>query len=125
MIRKAGVREVHMRISSPPITGPCFYGIDTPTKEELIASGHSIEQIRNYLGVDSLAYLSEAGMLRATRQETKNFCTACFSGDYRIKLEKQLEKALRLPAANGLLSQNGHHQPAAPKPRQQTALHLK
>ena len=122
MIRKAGVREVHMRISSPPITGPCFYGIDTPTKEELIASSHSVEEIRQYLGVDSLAYLSTEGMLRATRQDPKSFCTACFSGEYRIKLEKQLEKALRLPVI-GLPSQNGHR--PAQKQRRQSALHLK
>jgi amidophosphoribosyltransferase len=107
MIRKAGVKEVHMRISSPPITGPCFYGIDTPTKEELIASSHSVEEIRHYLGVESLAYLSMEGMLRATSQDTKNFCTACFSGDYRIKLEKQLEKALHKGALTPTLPLKG------------------
>src|SRR5574341_1474457 len=62
MIRQAGAKEVHMRISSPPTTHPCFYGIDTPTREELIASSHSVEEIREYLGADSLAYLSLGGL---------------------------------------------------------------
>ncbi|MGH7585096.1 MAG: amidophosphoribosyltransferase [Gemmatimonadales bacterium] len=81
MIRGAGAREVHLRLGSPPITGPCHYGIDTPTREELIAATHSVEEIRQYLSVDSLGYLSLEGMLRAagTRNE---FCHACFSGDY-------------------------------------------
>ena len=83
MIRSAGAREVHFRLSSPPITGPCHYGIDTPTEEELIASTHSVEEIRDFLGVDTLGYLSLEGMLRAagTRSE---FCHACFSGRYPI-----------------------------------------
>jgi len=83
MIRSAGAREVHFRLSSPPITGPCHYGIDTPTEEELIASTHSVEEIRDFLGVDTLGYLSLEGMLRAagTRNE---FCHACFSGRYPI-----------------------------------------
>src|SRR5207247_8997443 len=62
MLRQAGAREIHMRISSPPTTHPCFYGIDTPTREELIASSHSVPEIREYLGADSLAYLSVAGV---------------------------------------------------------------
>ena len=65
MIRAAGAREVHLRLGSPPITGPCHYGIDTPTREELIAATHSIDEIRDYLGVDSLGYLSLDGMLAA------------------------------------------------------------
>jgi amidophosphoribosyltransferase len=81
MIRAAGAREVHVRLSSPPITGPCHYGIDTPTREELIASTHSINEIREYLGVDSLAYLSLDGMLQAAGERSR-FCHACFSGQY-------------------------------------------
>ena len=83
MIRGAGAREVHLRLASPPITGPCHYGIDTPTREELIASTHSSDEIRDFLEVDSLGYLSLEGMLRAagTRSE---FCHACFSGHYPI-----------------------------------------
>ncbi len=98
MLKRVGVREVHMRISSPPIVSPCFYGIDTPTKKELIASRNSIEQIRNYLGVSTLAYLSEEGMLRATRMNTKDFCTACFTERYPIALEKALQKGLTPPS---------------------------
>ncbi len=81
MIRAAGAREVHLRLASPPITGPCHYGIDTPTREELIASTHSIEEIRQFLGVDSLGYLSLDGMLRAAGSAS-GFCHACFSGHY-------------------------------------------
>jgi amidophosphoribosyltransferase len=83
MIRGVGAREVHLRLASPPITGPCHYGIDTPTREELIASTHSSDEIGDFLGVDSLGYLSLEGMLRAagTRSE---FCHACFSGHYPI-----------------------------------------
>ena len=83
MIRAGGAREVHLRLASPPITGPCHYGIDTPTRDELIASTHSADEIRDFLGVDTLGYLSLEGMLRAagTRNE---FCHACFSGRYPI-----------------------------------------
>jgi len=82
MIRAAGAREVHFRVASPPITGPCYYGIDTPTKSELIASSHSVEEIRRHLGVDTLGYLSLASMLRAAGGEPADFCHACFSGEY-------------------------------------------
>jgi amidophosphoribosyltransferase len=81
MIRSAGAREVHLRLGSPPITGPCHYGIDTPSRDELIAATHSIEEIREFLGVDSLGYLSLNGMLQAAGSET-GFCHACFSGKY-------------------------------------------
>src|SRR3954468_248476 len=81
MIRAAGAREVHLRLGSPPITGPCHYGIDTPNRNELIASTHSVEEIRQFLGVDSLGYLSLNGMLQAAGKET-GFCHACFSGQY-------------------------------------------
>ena len=77
----AAAREVHLRLASPPITGPCLYGIDTPTREELIAATHSIEEIREFLGVDSLGYLSLPGMLRAAGSE-EGYCHACFSGQY-------------------------------------------
>ncbi|MHB9156213.1 MAG: amidophosphoribosyltransferase [Endomicrobiales bacterium] len=84
MIRSAGAKEVHLAISSPPITAPCFYGIDTPTKEELIASTHSIENIRQYLGVETLNYLSLEGLLSSTQCPKENYCTACFNGKYKI-----------------------------------------
>ncbi len=81
MIRAAGAREVHLRLASHPITGPCYYGIDTPTREELIAATHSVDEIRDFLGVDSLGYLSLDGMHRAAGMGNK-FCDACFSGRY-------------------------------------------
>ena len=89
MIRGAGAREVHIRLASPPITGPCHYGIDTPTREELIASTHSIEEIQQFLGVDSLGYLSLDGMLRAAGS-TSGFCHACFSGHYPTPVPEDL-----------------------------------
>ncbi|MEE8135105.1 MAG: amidophosphoribosyltransferase [Gemmatimonadales bacterium] len=82
MIRHAGAREVHMRIASPPITGPCHYGIDTPTRSELIAASHTVDEISEHLGVDSLGYLSLEGTLRAVGGDDDRFCHACFSGQY-------------------------------------------
>jgi amidophosphoribosyltransferase len=81
MIQAAGAREVHFRLGSPPITGPCYYGIDTPSREELIAATHSTEEIRRFLGVDTLGYLSLEGMVHAAGKDT-GFCHACFSGRY-------------------------------------------
>ncbi|MHB1862393.1 MAG: amidophosphoribosyltransferase [Gemmatimonadaceae bacterium] len=82
MIRAAGAREVHLRVSSAPITGPCYYGIDTPTRSELIAANMSREEIARHLGVDSLGYLSREGMLGSVPDGPDGFCDACFSGDY-------------------------------------------
>ena len=82
MVRKAGARAVHLRISSPPVTGPCYYGIDTPTREELIAAKLDLEGIRQHLGVDTLGYLSLDGMLQAVPDGPHGFCHASFSGDY-------------------------------------------
>jgi amidophosphoribosyltransferase len=82
MLRQAGATEVHMRISSPPTTDPCYYGIDTPDKQELIAARHSIDEIAAYVGVDSLAYLSLEGLYRAVGATPGTFCDACFSGSY-------------------------------------------
>ena len=90
MIRAAGAREVHFRVASPPITGPCYYGIDTPTKSELIASSHSIEEIRRHLGVETLGYLSLEGMLRAAGGDPSGFCHACFSGQYPTPIPDEL-----------------------------------
>ena len=85
LIRDAGAKEVHLRIASPPVKFPCFYGIDMPTREELVGATHSVEEIRQMLGVDSLAYLSLEGMIEAVR-DFAPFCTACFSGDYPAPL---------------------------------------
>ncbi len=96
MIRNAGAREVHVRISSPPIQWPCYYGIDTPTRKELIASSHHVEEIRRYLGADSLGYLSLDGMLKATGADPNHFCHACFTGRYRVGFEAEDTPQLRL-----------------------------
>lgn len=85
MVRQAGAKEVHMRISSPPTTHPCFYGIDTPTRRELIASSHSVEEIRRYITADSLQYLSLEGLLSAVRPYQNDYCTACFTGKYPVE----------------------------------------
>ncbi|MEO7217846.1 MAG: amidophosphoribosyltransferase [Gemmatimonadaceae bacterium] len=82
MVRAAGATEVHMRVSSPPVTGPCYYGIDTPNREDLIAANYSIDEIAKHIGVDSLGYLSLDGMLNAVPDGPEGFCHACFSGDY-------------------------------------------
>ncbi|HVD59588.1 MAG TPA: amidophosphoribosyltransferase [Gemmatimonadaceae bacterium] len=82
MVRAAGAREVHMRVSSAPITGPCYYGIDTPNREELIAANLSVDKIAEKLEVDSLGYLSLDGMLESVPGGPQGFCHACFSGDY-------------------------------------------
>jgi amidophosphoribosyltransferase len=82
LIRAAGAREVHMRIASPPVTGPCYYGIDTPSREELIAANLSVDEIARHIDVDSLGYLSLDGMLAAVPGGPGGFCHACFSGDY-------------------------------------------
>lgn len=84
MLKDAGAKEVHMRISSPPTKFSCFYGIDTPNSSDLIANNHSVEEIRKYLGADSLSYLSTEGLYKAVRGDEKQtgFCNACFTGDY-------------------------------------------
>jgi amidophosphoribosyltransferase len=97
MVREAGAREVHLRISSPPTTGPCYYGIDTPLKSELIASSHSLEEIRQSVGADSLAYLSQEGLLAAVGDGGGDrFCTACFSGRYPVAVSQAEDWQLKL-----------------------------
>lgn len=85
-LRDAGALEVHMRISSPPVTHPCFFGIDTDNQDQLIAATKSVEDIMKQIGVDSLAYLSWEGMLAATHQDPESFCSACFTGHYPIDI---------------------------------------
>lgn len=87
MLRRAGAGEIHLRIASPPVVGPCYYGIDTPTREELIANRMSLEEIRNFIGVDSLRYLSLEG-LRSCVRDRHSFCDACFSNEYPVEVEK-------------------------------------
>lgn len=92
-LREAGVREVHMRISSPPVTHPCFYGIDTDNQDQLIAARQSVSEITAHLEVESLAYLSWAGMLAATGEVPQKFCSACFTGDYPIPVPDVLKRS--------------------------------
>lgn len=82
LIRQAGAKEVHMRIAAPPTTGPCFYGVDTPQKSQLIASKYSIEDIQKFIAADSLGYLSLEGMFKALNSSEQHYCAACFSGRY-------------------------------------------
>jgi len=91
MLREAGAAEIHMRVSSPPIKHPCFYGIDFGTREELIAARKAIPEIREYLGVDSLHYLTIDGMVKATGFPKDEFCLACFNDRYPIPLPRQME----------------------------------
>jgi amidophosphoribosyltransferase len=86
MVREAGATEVHMRISCPPTISPCYYGVDTPTREELIASANSPEEIRKYLGADSLGYLSMQGLRQAVNDTEGDFCTSCYTGVYPTDL---------------------------------------
>ncbi len=92
-LRDAGATEVHMRISSPPVTHPCFYGIDTDTQDHLIAARLTLAEIEQHLGVDSLAYLSKEGMVEAAHAENGNFCTACFDGAYPIEMDEAVRSS--------------------------------
>ncbi|HET7712260.1 MAG TPA: amidophosphoribosyltransferase, partial [Thermoanaerobaculia bacterium] len=98
--KQSGARAVHMRVSSPPTTGPCYYGIDTPQRRELIAGDHTTEEIREYIEADSIGYLSEAGMLHAVENgddPISLYCTACFSGRYP---HEESEKAEAVPVSS-------------------------
>ncbi len=97
MVRAAGARDVHFRISCPPTIGPCYYGIDTPTEEELIASHKTVPEIAHYIGVNSLQYLSLDGLLKATDDpKGKIFCTSCYTHKYPIQIPKEGFEQLRL-----------------------------
>ena len=101
MLRGAGAKEVHFRITSPPVTHPCFYGMDFPTRKELIANNMSLEEITRYLNVDSLAYLSIAGMMKAVNMPEEEFCKACFDGSYPVGVSQSLsERELEAMEAN-------------------------
>jgi amidophosphoribosyltransferase len=102
MLREAGAIEVHIRITCPPVQWPCFYGIDMPTRQELIAADLTVDQIRSYVGADSLGYLSLDGMVAAAGGEKESFCRACFDGEYPIEIPEGagkfvLEDQLQLP----------------------------
>jgi amidophosphoribosyltransferase len=86
MLREAGAVEVHVRISSPPVRWPCFYGIDFATRAELIATGIEVEDVCRSIGADTLGYISEEGMIASTNQSRERLCTACFTGSYPVEL---------------------------------------
>ena len=91
LIRQAGAKEVHVRVSSPPIISPCYYGMDFPSKEELIANNMTVDEIKNFLGCDSLAYLSVEGLLKSVSQDN-GYCMACFTAQYPIPIEENIGK---------------------------------
>jgi amidophosphoribosyltransferase len=96
MCRDAGAKEVHLRISCPPTIGPCYYGIDTPRREELIASKKSVDQIRRFVGADSLGYISLSGMMGAIGGDPDQYCTACWTDQHPVPLPMETEGQLRL-----------------------------
>jgi amidophosphoribosyltransferase len=96
MVRAAGASEVHLRISCPPTVSPCFYGVDTPRRSELIAATHSLEEIRKYVGADSLGYLSLEGMLDAVGQRQQHYCTSCYTGQYPVAFPRDENAYLQL-----------------------------
>jgi amidophosphoribosyltransferase len=96
MVRAAGASEVHLRISCPPTISPCFYGVDTPQRSELIGATHSIEEIRRFIGADSLGYLSLDGMLSAVGTEQKHYCTSCYTGEYPVAFPANQSQYLQL-----------------------------
>ena len=105
-LRDAGATEVHMRISSPPVTHPCFYGIDTDTQDHLIAARLTLAEISQHLGVDSLAYLSKAGMVEAAQTHSSHFCTACFDGAYPIEMEEEVRRSKLMLEPAGLAARS-------------------
>ena len=84
MLKEAGAKEVHMRISSPPTTDPCYYGVDTPDKDKLIAANMTVDEMAHYIEADSLAFLSNDALLESVNGDEKDYCTACFTGNYII-----------------------------------------
>jgi amidophosphoribosyltransferase len=100
MVRAAGAKEVHMRISCPPTISPCFYGVDTPRRSELIAATHSLEEIRKYIDADSVGYLSLEGLLSSVGRQRTSYCTSCYTGQYPVAFPQNeaayLQLALKL-----------------------------
>jgi amidophosphoribosyltransferase len=92
LLRRAGAKEIHMRVCAPPIKYPCFFGVDMATRKELIASHKSVEEIRQFIGADSLGYLSLDGLMKSVNLPRDSFCTACFTGDYPIPVQLEMDK---------------------------------
>ncbi len=105
MVRAAGAKEVHVRISCPPTISPCFYGVDTPRKSELIAATHTLEEIREFLEADSVAYMSLEGLLSTVGSERKSYCSSCYTGHYPVEFPRDeatyLQLALKLDKGRG------------------------
>lgn len=97
LLRRAGATEVHMRVTTPPIISPCFFGVDMATKSELIAANKSVDEIRRHIGADSLGFLSVEGMNAATRQSEQDLCNACFTGRYPINVQPHMDRLELLP----------------------------
>ena len=106
-LRDAGATEVHMRISSPPVTHPCFYGIDTDTQDQLIAARLTVKEIEAHLKVDTLAYLSKEGMVEAAQASSDQFCTACFDGAYPLPLDESLRSSKLMLEPSGVAAGQG------------------
>ena len=96
MVRAAGAKEVHVRISCPPTISPCFYGVDTPQKSELIAATHTLEEIREFLEADSVAYLSLEGLMSTVGRERGSYCSSCYTGDYPVQIPSDQASYLQL-----------------------------
>lgn len=131
MLREAGAKEVHVRISSPPVKWPCFYGIDFASRSELIANGLTIEEIGKSLGADSLGFISEDGMIQATEQPRERLCTACFTGNYPIELPSEdrrgksiFDEAKKPGPLAGKAAEVTVERPVAHKPESATAVSI-
>jgi amidophosphoribosyltransferase len=96
MVRAAGAAEVHLRISCPPTVSPCFYGVDTPRRQELIAATHSLEEIRKYVAADTIGYLSMGGLLSSVRGKSASYCTSCYTGNYPVAFPRDESGYLQL-----------------------------
>jgi amidophosphoribosyltransferase len=99
MIRAAGAKQIHVRISCPPTISPCFYGVDTPRRADLIAATHTLDEVRKYIDADSLAYLSLEGLLRAVNSHRDQYCTSCYTGHYPVPFPRDEAVYLQLPLA--------------------------
>ena len=96
MVRAAGAAEVHLRISCPPTVSPCFYGVDTPRRQELIAATHTLEEIRKYVAADTIGYLSMGGLLSAVKGKSASYCTSCYTGNYPVAFPRDESGYLQL-----------------------------
>jgi amidophosphoribosyltransferase len=118
MVREAGAREVHMRISCPPTISPCYYGVDTPTREELIASSSTPEEICKYIGADSLGYVSLTGLKQAVNDTKGSYCTSCYTGVYptdlvQLEVRNGIASSKTGDAMNGNPSEGANEHPVA------------